>query len=115
MRWPGWTSTDPPVAVGNQAENDLTGARPEQLPTAVAFGNLGAPALMRPELSRSGMKRLALVGPFERLGHGAIEVSDESEHLVPQILDRAEVTAPQELADQNAQPDLDQVNANAID
>ena len=62
------------------------------------------------------MERLALVGPLERFGHGAVEVVDKGQHhLSAQIIDGAEVAAPQELANQDAEPDLDQANANAID
>src|SRR5215472_6818772 len=62
----------------------------------------------------SGTEWLSLVGPLEWLGHGAIEVVDEGEHLVLQIFDRAEVAAPQELAHQDAQPDLDLVQPRRV-
>ncbi len=42
---------------------------------------------MAPEL---GDERFALVGPFEGLGHGAIVVVDEGEHLGLQIIYRSE-------------------------
>ncbi|SRR6266498_2244797 len=53
-----------------------------------------SPALIWPEFSGSGMEWLALIGPLEGLGHGAIEVGDEGEHLVLQIIHGAEVAAP---------------------
>src|SRR5713226_9398256 len=40
---------------------------------------------------RSDMEWLSLVGPLERLGHGAIEVFDEGQHLVPEIVSGGEV------------------------
>jgi len=57
---------------------------------------------------RSDMEWLALVGPLERLGHGAIEVSDEGQHFVPEIVSGGEVASPQQLTDQYAQPKLSQ-------
>ena len=57
---------------------------------------------------RSDMEWLALVGPLERLGHGAIEVGDESQHLVLEIINGGEVASTQQLTDQDAQPKLRQ-------
>ena len=57
---------------------------------------------------RSDMEWLSLVGPLERLGHGAIEVRDEGQHLVPEIVSGGEVASPQQLTDQYAQPKLSQ-------
>src|SRR5437588_3917571 len=55
---------------------------------------------------RSDMEWLSLVGPLERLGHGAIDVRDEGQHLVPEIVSGGEVASPQQLPDQYAQPKL---------
>ena len=52
------------------------------------------------------MQRLPEVGPLEWLGHGAVEVSDEVQHLNAQIVGGGEVASPQELADQDTQPKL---------
>ncbi len=49
---------------------------------------------------------LALVGPLEGLGHGAIVVSNEGEHLRLEILQRGEGAAPEQLAGQNRESDL---------
>ena len=61
------------------------------------------------------MEWLSLIGPLEGLCHGAVEVVDKGQHLSAQVVDGAEVTAAQELANQDAEPGLHQVNANAID
>ena len=63
---------------------------------------------------RSGTERLALVGPLERLGHGAVEVRDERQHLVSQIINRGEVAAAQEFAHQDTQPNLDLVQPRRV-
>src|SRR5437762_7453613 len=55
---------------------------------------------------RSDMKWLSLVSPLERLGHGAIEVRDEGQHLVLEIVSGGEIASPQQLPDQYAQPKL---------
>jgi hypothetical protein len=47
---------------------------------------------MRPDW-QSGMERLAEEGPLERLGHGAIEVSDEVENLSTEVVDGGEIAA----------------------
>src|SRR6516164_4973997 len=59
---------------------------------------------MRPVWMRSNTKRLPLVGPLERLGHGAVEVRDEGQHLVAEIIGGGEVASPQQLANQNTEP-----------
>jgi hypothetical protein len=61
------------------------------------------------------MQRLSEIGPSEWLGHGAIEVGHEVQHVGSQILRGGEIVAPQELADQDTEPKFDQANANAID
>jgi hypothetical protein len=61
------------------------------------------------------MQWLPEVGPLEGFGHRAIEVSDEVQHLVPKIVNGGEIASPQQLTDQDTQPKLHQVNANAID
>src|SRR6266851_920776 len=55
---------------------------------------------------RSDMEWLSLVGPLKRLGHGAIEVRDEGQHLVLEIVSGSKVASPQQLPDQYAQPKL---------
>src|SRR5947209_3314541 len=49
------------------------------------------------------MQRLSEVGPFEWLGHRAIEVGDEVQDFSSQIFGGGEVAAPQELADQDTE------------
>jgi len=61
---------------------------------------------MRPDQVRSGMQRLPKKGPLEWLGHRAIEVSDEIEHLVPQIVKRGEIATSEQLTNQDTQPEL---------
>src|SRR5437879_5937277 len=63
---------------------------------------------------KSDMKWLSLVGPLERLGHGAIEVRDEVQHLVPEIVSGGEVASPQQLTDQYAQPQLHLVQPRRV-
>ena len=53
------------------------------------------------------MQRFAEVGPLEGLGHGAVEIGDEVQHLVPEVGDGSEVATPQQLTDQDTEPDLD--------
>jgi len=52
------------------------------------------------------MKWLSLVGPLEGLGHGAVEIFDERQHLASEVLNGAEVAATEEFANQDAEPDL---------
>ena len=63
---------------------------------------------------RSDMEWLSLVRPFERLGHGAIEVCDESQHLVLEIVSGGEVASPQQLTDQAAQPKLHLIQPGSV-
>src|SRR6266536_5429780 len=63
---------------------------------------------------RSDMEWLSLVGPLERLGHGAIEVGDEVQHLVPEIVSGGEIASPQQLTDQYAQPKLHLVQPRRV-
>ena len=53
------------------------------------------------------MQRFPEVGPLEWLGHGAIEIGDEVQHLVLEIVGGSEVASPQQLTDQDTQPQLD--------
>ena len=57
---------------------------------------------------------LAPVGPLEGLGHGASVVSNEGEHLSLEILHRGEGAAPEQLARQNGEPDLDLVHPRGV-
>src|SRR6266516_4961543 len=63
---------------------------------------------------RSDMEWLALVGPLERLGHGAIEVGDEVQHLVAEIVNGSKVASSQQLADQNTQPEFDLIQPGRV-
>lgn len=59
---------------------------------------------MHLELSR---QCLALVGPFEGLGHSAIVVFNKGQGLGLQVSHRGEVASFEKLAHQDAQPDFD--------
>src|ERR1700730_15300762 len=65
-------------------------------------------------MSESGMEWLALIGPLEGFGHGAVEIVDKRQHLSAQIVNGAEVAAPQELAHQDAEPDLHLVHPGGV-
>ena len=53
---------------------------------------------------------LALIGPFEGPGHGAVEVIDKGFEFVLQVRQRSEVATADDLARQNAEPDFDLVH-----
>ena len=55
-----------------------------------------------------------LIGPPERLGHGAIVVVNESQDFGLQILDRCERTATEQLADQDREPDRNLAHPGAM-
>ena len=57
------------------------------------------------------MEWLCCVGPLEGLSHGAVEVGDEGQHLVAQVGHGGEAPAAEQLADQDAQPEFDLVDA----
>src|ERR1700730_5602020 len=78
------------------------------------LGYYYSPALNWPEMNESGTEWLSLIGPLERLGHGAVEVVDKSQHLSAQVINGAEVAAPQELADQDAEPDFHLVHPRGV-
>src|SRR5579871_76391 len=61
------------------------------------------------------MEWFTQIGPLEGFGHGAVEIGGKVQDLVAEVRRGDEVTAPQQLADQDAEPKFDQVNANAID
>ena len=63
---------------------------------------------------RSDMEWLTLVRPLERLGHGAIEVRDERQHLVLEIVSGGEVASPQQLTDQDTQPKFNLVQPRPV-
>src|SRR6266566_4955215 len=63
---------------------------------------------------RSDMEWLSLVGPLERLGHGAIEVRDEIQDFVSEVVSGGEVASPQQLTDQYAQPKLHLVQPRRV-
>jgi len=54
-------------------------------------------------------------GPFEGLGHGAVEIVDEGEDAVAQGVLRGEVSTEDHLADEDAQPDFDLMHPGAVD
>ena len=54
------------------------------------------------------------MGPLERLGHSPIEVVDEGVHLVSQVVKGAAVTVTEELANQDAEPDLDLAHRRGV-
>src|SRR6266849_10577298 len=57
---------------------------------------------------------LALIGPFERLGHRRIIIVDESEHFGLQVLHACEGAACEQLADQDRKPDLDLIHPRTM-
>ena len=66
------------------------------------------------EVSRGlGRERLALVGPFEGPG-GAVVVVDEGHDAGGEVIDRGEGGAPEELAGQDGEPDLDLIEPGAV-
>ncbi len=60
------------------------------------------------------MQWLSEVGPLEGFGHRAIEVSDEVQHVAPEIVSGGEIASPQQLADQDTQPKLDLVQPGRV-
>jgi len=56
----------------------------------------------------------ALIGPLEGLGHGAVEVVDEGEHFGFEIRDGEKTGAAQQLAHQDAEPDLDLIHPRGV-
>jgi len=60
------------------------------------------------------MERLAEKGPLKRLGHGAIEVGDELQHLPTEVVDGGKVAPSEQLADQDVQPKLDLVQPGRV-
>ena len=65
-------------------------------------------------VTRLGSQGLALVRPFEWLGHGTIVVFDEGQDLGFQIGQGGEVTSAKQLASQNAEPDFDLIHPGSM-
>lgn len=61
-----------------------------------------------------GSQCLALVSPFEWLGHGVIVVFDKGQDLGVQIGQGGEVTSTKQLASQNAEPDFDLIHPGSM-
>jgi hypothetical protein len=55
-----------------------------------------------------------LIGPFERLGHGAVIVFDKRQHFAFQLVARGEVAAFEHLAHQNAEPDFHLIHPGGV-
>ncbi len=55
-----------------------------------------------------------MIGPFERLGHGCVEVVDESEELVAEFTLGVEVSTFNHLFGQDAKPTLDLVHPRGM-
>ncbi len=55
-----------------------------------------------------------MIGPFERLGHGCVEVVDESEKLVTEFALGVEVSTFNHLFGQDAKPTLDLVHPRGM-
>src|SRR5215213_11527362 len=63
---------------------------------------------------RSCNEWLASHGPLERLAEGAVEVGDESLDAGLQILPGGEAGAPQQLAHEDGEPDLDLIEPRSM-
>src|SRR5436853_5481736 len=63
---------------------------------------------------RSRCERLAGHGPLERLGKGAVEVGDEGFDARLQVVLGGEAGAPQQLAHEDGEPDLDLVEPGGM-
>src|SRR6185503_12491126 len=59
-------------------------------------------------------ERFCLHGPAERLGHGSAEVGDELFDFGAQGLPAVEIAAPEELSDQDGEPDFDLVEPRGV-
>ena len=59
---------------------------------------------------RLATEGLALEGPLEGLGHGAVEVVDESEDLGAQVVLRGEVAPTEDPLDEDTEPDFTEPN-----
>ena len=58
----------------------------------------------------SGDKGFPLHGPAEWLRHGGIEIGDEALDPLLEMVLRCEIAAPEELSDQDREPNLDLVD-----
>ena len=62
----------------------------------------------------AALQRLALAGPFEGLGHGAVEVIHKGFQSLLEIGQGGEVAAANHLAHQDAKPDFDLVHPGGV-
>ncbi len=67
-----------------------------------------------PILETSCHQRFGLIGPFEWLGHGCVEVVDESEELIAEFALGVEVSTFNHLFGQDAKPNLDLVHPRGM-
>ena len=59
-------------------------------------------------------KRLALIGPTERLGHRLVEILDKSQHFLLEISDRGKSATLEQLTRQNAEPNLNLIHPGSM-
>jgi len=59
-------------------------------------------------------ERFALIGPFERFRHRAIEIFDKCQHFGFQFFDGGEITSFEQFTDQDAEPDLNLVHPGGM-
>lgn len=59
-------------------------------------------------------ERFALISPFERFGHGLVEVVDEGQDFSFQVLDGSEVSAFEQFPNQDTEPDFDLIHPGSM-
>ena len=62
----------------------------------------------------SSGKSLALIGPTKRLCHGSVEIGDKGQHFSLEISDGGKGGAFEQLANQNAEPNLNLVHPGSV-
>src|SRR5512141_1886850 len=62
----------------------------------------------------SGDKRFPFHGPAEWFRHGGVEVCDEIFDPPPEMILRREIAAPEQLSDQDREPDFDLVDPRRV-
>src|SRR5579859_237658 len=60
------------------------------------------------------LQRFALIGPFEGFGHRAIVIVDKGEHFGLQVLHTGKGATFENLAHQDAEPDLDLIHPRTM-
>ena len=80
----------------------------------VRFGAAGVVGIGILSAGGAALQWLALVGPFEGLGHGAVEVVYKSFQSLLQIGQRGKVAAADDLAGQDAEPNFDLVHPGGM-